>query len=33
VSIDGYERYIVTETRPNSSTGQWDILSRRYFLS
>jgi hypothetical protein len=33
ISIDGYDRYVVTETRPNSPTGHWDILSRRYFLS
>jgi hypothetical protein len=33
ISIDGYDRYVVTYTQFNSATGHEDIFSRRYFLS
>ena len=33
VSIDGSDRYLVTYTRFNSSSGHNDIFSRRDFLS
>ena len=33
ISIDGFDRYLVTYTRFNSSSGLGDIFSRRDFLS
>lgn len=33
ISIDGFNRYLVTYTRSNSSSGHLDIFSRRDFLS
>ena len=32
ISIDGFDRYLVTYSRPNSSSGHSDIFSRRDFL-
>jgi hypothetical protein len=33
ISIDGFDRYVVTYTRYNSSSGHYDVFSRRDFLS
>jgi hypothetical protein len=33
ISIDGFDRYLVTYTRAVAPTGRWEVFSRRDFLS